>query len=269
MKNTTLYPSIKAIGERLGPLITGHFDRAFRAIMSGPEVHFEPNCIRYITGEPHPLANFAIFTDVPTPDAVAAAIEPLTRCAAPSAVIFTESITPAVGQRLKNAGFEAHDPMPAMAVNIADLAPTPLPEGCAFSRVRAAVERDRWADVFGRGYGLPACVGDAFSRAMDRDPSDDADVQYFWITRNGAPVCTSVLYLADGVAGIYAVATLPEHRGQGLGAFVTAEPLRFAARLGYRVGVLQASAEGEPVYRRLGFDRFGDLLLFLRMPAQA
>ena len=47
----------------------------------------------------------------------------------------------------------------------------------------------------------------------------------------------------------------------------TAEPLRIAHRLDYRVGVLQASDEGHPVYRRIGFVDVGAVPLYLRMPA--
>lgn len=238
MSIVTPYHSIEAIGERIGPLVLRHYDRVYRAIMSGPDVFHGPRLLRFITGEPHPLANFALITDMHPPDAVASAIEPLTRCNAPSAVIFTDPVSDAVAQRLAEAGFEAHDSMPGMAVDIAELTPTPLPGGCTFARVTTAAQRDQWADVFARGYGLPRRVGVDFARALDRDPSDAADIQYFWILTNGAPVCTSVLYLDDDVAGIYGVATLPEHRGRGLAAFATAEPLRLAARLGYGVGVL-------------------------------
>ena len=74
------------------------------------------------------------------------------------------------------------------------------------------------------------------------------------------------MYLRNGVAGIYAVSTVPNHRRKGLGAYATAEPLRIAAELGYRVGILQASGPGQPVYRGLGFNEFGQIPLFARLP---
>ena len=67
--------------------------------------------------------------------------------------------------------------------------------------------------------------------------------------------------------GTGSLCSLPTKRGKGLGAFATAEPLRIAHRLGYRVGVLQASDEGHPVYRRIGFVDVGAVPLYLRMPA--
>lgn len=94
----------------------------------------------------------------------------------------------------------------------------------------------------------------------------DAQTQFFGIRHEGRLVATSLLFLAGGVAGIYSVATLPEERGKGLGAHVTAEPLRVAHALGYGVGVLQSTASGHPVYRRLGFEQVGSVPLFVRLP---
>jgi ribosomal protein S18 acetylase RimI-like enzyme len=80
---------------------------------------------------------------------------------------------------------------------------------------------------------------------------------------NGKPVGTSQLFLSEGVAGIYNVTCIPEARGQGIGSAVTLTPLLEAREMGYRIGILQASKQGYNVYRRLGFQDFGNLSLYL------
>jgi len=80
---------------------------------------------------------------------------------------------------------------------------------------------------------------------------------------NGQPVGTSQLFLSAGVAGIYNVTCIPEARGQGIGAAVTLAPLLQARKLGYRISILQASQRGYSVYRRLGFQDFGKLSVYL------
>ena len=80
---------------------------------------------------------------------------------------------------------------------------------------------------------------------------------------NGQPVGTSQLFLSAGVAGIYQVTCLPAARQQGIGAAITLAPLLEARRMGYRIGILQASRLGYNVYRRLGFQAYGKLNSYL------
>jgi ribosomal protein S18 acetylase RimI-like enzyme len=72
----------------------------------------------------------------------------------------------------------------------------------------------------------------------------------------GEPVATAMLATTRhvGLAGVYSVATRPEHRGRGFGTAVTAAALAAAGEQGYDTAVLEPSPSGAPMYRRMGFE---------------
>ncbi|NIN63867.1 MAG: GNAT family N-acetyltransferase, partial [Anaerolineae bacterium] len=73
---------------------------------------------------------------------------------------------------------------------------------------------------------------------------------------DGETVGASRLFMGAGVAGVYAVGTLPKKRRQGIGTAMTLAALGEARRLGYRIGVLRAAEMALGIYRRLGFTDF-------------
>lgn len=91
----------------------------------------------------------------------------------------------------------------------------------------------------------------------------DTRFQTYLALLDGKPVATSQLFLSDGVAGLYNISCIPEARVQGIGSAITLAPLLEARQMGYQIGVLQASQKGYNVYRRLGFQDFGHLSLYL------
>ena len=70
------------------------------------------------------------------------------------------------------------------------------------------------------------------------------------------PVASSMLATTRsvGLAGVYSVATRPDHRGRGFGTALTAAALTAAARQGYDTAVLEPSPSGAAMYRRMGFE---------------
>jgi ribosomal protein S18 acetylase RimI-like enzyme len=91
----------------------------------------------------------------------------------------------------------------------------------------------------------------------------DRRFQTYLALLDGKPVATSQLFLSNGVAGIYNVSCIPDARGRGIGSLVTLAPLLEARQMGYRIGILQASKEGYNAYRRLGFQDYGKLSVYL------
>jgi predicted acetyltransferase len=79
-------------------------------------------------------------------------------------------------------------------------------------------------------------------------------VRHFLARLDDVPVGTAALLVAEGVAGIYNVATLAEARGRGIGSLLTAHTLQIARSAGISVAILKASQMGFNVYKRLGFE---------------
>lgn len=259
--------SIAACADTIGARTAQHLDHLWRLTMQAQGGVVDADWFRLISGEPHPLGNVAILAWDDHDEAAITAVAPLLAIDQPSAVICLHGASEHLAGVLAARGFQPHDAMPAMAVDIGGLAPTPLPTGHRFQRITASRDFQAWTDVLASGYALPRGLARMLSpEALGADPADDAAIQFFAVLEGDRIVATSMMFLDDGLAGLYCVATLADARGRGLGAQVTAEPLRRAQALGYRVGVLQSSQAGYPVYRRLGFQDVGAVPLFIRMP---
>jgi hypothetical protein len=137
-----------------------------------------------------------------------------------------------------------------------------IPNGFRIVPVEDEATLRKWIHVASIGFGVPTDVEDIwydfFAEAACERP-----FQTYLASLNGEPVGTSQLFTSAGVAGIYNVTCVPQARGQGIGAAITLAPLLEARKMGYRVGILQASSMGYKVYQRLGYQDFGKLSVYL------
>lgn len=81
--------------------------------------------------------------------------------------------------------------------------------------------------------------------------------------RGGNPVATAATVVTEGAIGLYNVATVPGEQGKGYGEAITRYAVAAAVReSGPRRVILQSTAQGERLYRRLGFREISRVVVF-------
>lgn len=162
---------------------------------------------------------------------------------------------PDLGGRLERHGFVHEDRMPGMALELAEMNDAlPMPSGLIIRQAKDPADLKQWSHVCGEGFGMPGFAAEGFYDLMTYVDPLMFRAYLGWL--NDKPVATSLIIRAAGAAGIYNVTTLPEARRKGIGAMMTAVPLREAGAEGYGLGILYASEMGAGVYRSLGFKEY-------------
>jgi GNAT superfamily N-acetyltransferase len=168
-----------------------------------------------------------------------------------------------LGERLLRAGLTLEGNAPAMAADLQDipldetppdgLEVVPVTDATRLAEFLSVVEADWLEWTGGETTAVQRRTLEAFIREIPKRFADEP-VPLRWVGRvDGLPVATSRVAIGAGVAGLYAILTLPGYRGRGFGRAMTIAALRAAVSVGIRVATLQSSDLGYGVYRRLGF----------------
>jgi GNAT superfamily N-acetyltransferase len=213
----------------------------------GAELYEGDDLVRVVTGVSEPLFN-GVFRARLIPNAVDSAIATTLAHVAPRRVPMFWWVGPwsrptNLGTHLERHGFIHAGDSPAMAVDLRTLPEEPPKiAGLVVAPVKDLETLRTWARVAAIGTEFPKRFHEdlvALEAGVGLRPREDFYTRY-------------IAYQA-GVAGIFAVATIPQARRRGLGTAITQAPLLEPRRRGYRVGTLQFSPMGFPVYGRLGF----------------
>jgi len=150
---------------------------------------------------------------------------------------------------VEGGGFRMVESRPGMALPIAELRSVPAPPGVQIGVVddpgllAAAAEADAasfGADVaLARAFLPDTLVGDPWQRV-------------YVAVVEGKVVGAGESALADGVLGVFGIATVPSYRRRGIAAALTSRLIEDRAR-DADLAVLQSSRLGYGVYERLGF----------------
>lgn len=233
----------------------------------GARLDHVAGCTRWLCDVPLPLFNGVI--GMPAGDdldsAIDAVLEPFDTAGIPLLWLIPTHDGPVIGA-LAERGFAVDDGTPAMTIDLADLPPLEVPANTTIEEADDDPEALRDASTIAlTTNGFPPWCIDAYLDALD-GMDDRKTMRTFLARRDGAPVASSVLVSAGGVAGLFNVGTLPDARRTGLGRLVSIAAMAAGRDAGYRVGVLQASTLGRPVYQAMGFEEHALLTFAVRSP---
>jgi hypothetical protein len=161
---------------------------------------------------------------------------------------------PDLGRRLEAAGFTPDDSEALMIAEVADqVAEVTLPDGVRLLPVTGEAGAEALIEVHGRVFsGDQSQLRNSLLAQVRQAP----DLMGMVLAVAGQePVCAARINFLPGTefAGLWGGGTLPAWRGRGVYRALVAYRARLAAERGYRYLSVDASADSEPILRRLGF----------------
>jgi predicted N-acetyltransferase YhbS len=131
-------------------------------------------------------------------------------------------------------------------------------------RVEEVGDHDRLTELvrtYSASMGVSPSLEAGVVNAEESRP-DNADIVRLAAVLDGRVVGTTVVIMAHEVAGVFLVHVSADHRRHGIGGALTMAALRAGRERGMRLAALGASAMGEPLYRRFGFETVAEYHLF-------
>jgi GNAT superfamily N-acetyltransferase len=207
----------------------------------------------YQTGVPHPQLNGVIRMRAASVEKIPQTISKLS--GRPSVWWIGPDSYPAATNDVIGAGGRLIGMVPVMAVQLEDLRPpAKLPGNTSIERLEVGEKLGSWVQCYSEPMGVAEEDFAVMLHAEQNRSDASGQLIRFAARSEGEIVGTSELFVHENVAGIYLVATKNSHRRLGIGTALTYAAAAAGLDLGLKIGTLQASSSGYPIYKKMGFE---------------
>jgi ribosomal protein S18 acetylase RimI-like enzyme len=232
--------------------------------LPGAELYDQPDLVWVATDIPFPPFNGVVRARLPPETirpTITTTLQHFARRHVPMLWLVGPSTQPSdLGTHLIEFGLTHMADDPGMAIDLHALpVDLPVPTGFTCEAVEDLATLRAWCGFSDQAVVTEALL--AWGQTLGFAP--EREIVHFLGRLDGRPVATATLVLGGGVAGIYNVMTVPDAQRRGIGALMTVRPLEMARARGYRLGILQSSKLGYPLYRRLGFQDYCQIAIYL------
>jgi GNAT superfamily N-acetyltransferase len=218
---------------------------------------------------PVPFFNQAFVLDAPAEEAaLSRAVDRLRSHERPYQVRVRAGLDDALLPLIADLGLveDPEEAYPAMALSPIpdDVDAAPGPEDLEIGVATDDSTFEGHVTVVAEGFGMPF---DLVRRFLGPQVLEVAGISILVGSRAGEPVATAMAFVADGVVGVYNVATIEPARRRGYGAALTRRAIAEGRRRGAGVAILQSSTMGRPVYEAIGLRETARFRVFVERPA--
>lgn len=163
--------------------------------------------------------------------------------------------SPAITELIEASGLHFEGKQPAMLADLNHLPDVITIPDFNISGSDDATQNHDWGALTWAAFELDPAIAPAMCKHETAIPATDMiDQIRFTGHLGGTPVGVSSTVMAGGLAGLYAIATLPTARKHGVGSAMTFHAMAEGKRRGADQVILQATEMGRPVYEKLGFE---------------
>lgn len=166
----------------------------------------------------------------------------------------------AIETKILARGFKKTSDVSCMAVDLGNLNEVKSPADFGFNPVEDNSQLETWAEISSMGFGYDPDVRKKYIEMVRNFDIDYNHQLFIYIGYLMAkPVATSMLYVGEGIAGLYWISSIQETGAEDLDTVMAYRTMMEAKRMGYPMAFLQSSAKTVKFHQRLGFEEYPEV----------